>query len=82
MQSTPDTGTKPLLGHRYYRMLNERPNRFMSASVFWTYIEFCRNHWGNAYALIDTNDLARPQLWPLHPERVKVRRFGMNRKGA
>ena len=72
MQSTPDTGTKPLLGHRYYRMLNERPNRFMSASVFWTYIEFCRNHWGNAYALIDTNDPARPQLWPLHPERIKV----------
>lgn len=72
MQSTPDTGTKPLLRHRYYRLLNERPNRFMSASVFWTYVEFCRNHYGNAYALIDTNDPAHPQLWPLHPERIKV----------
>lgn len=72
MQTTPDTGIKPQLGHRYYRMLNERPNRFMSASVFWTYMEFCRNHWGNAYALIDTHDPAHPQLWPLHPEKMKV----------
>ena len=72
MQATQDTGIRPQLGHRYYRMMAERPNRFMSASVFWTYMEFCRNHWGNAYALIDTNDPTKPQLWPLHPERVRV----------
>ena len=72
MQTTPDTGIKPQLGHRYYRMLNERPNRFMSASVFWTYMEFCRNHWGNAYALIDTHDPTHPELWPLHPEKMQV----------
>lgn len=72
LQATQDTGIRPQLGHRYYRMMAERPNRFMSASVFWTYMEFCRNHWGNAYALIDTNDPTKPQLWPLHPERVRV----------
>ncbi len=72
MKTTPDTGIKPQLGHRYYRMLNERPNRFMSASVFWTYMEFCRNHWGNAYALIDTHDPTHPELWPLHPEKMQV----------
>ena len=72
MRTTPDTGINPQLGHRYYRMLNERPNRFMSASVFWTYVEFCRNHWGNAYALIDTSDRDHAQLWPLHPERMRV----------
>ena len=38
MRSTPDTGISPQLKHRYYRMLNERPNRYMSASVFWTYM--------------------------------------------
>ena len=72
MQTTSDTGINPQLGHRYYRMLNERPNRFMSASVFWTYMEFCRQHWGNAYALIDASDPLRPQLWPLEPERMQV----------
>ena len=61
-----------MLQHRYYRMLNERPNRFMSASVFWTYMEYCRNHKGNAYALIDTYDPKHPQLWPLDPDNVQV----------
>lgn len=72
MQATPDTGIRPVMEHRYYRMLNERPNRHMSASVFWTYEEFCRQHWGNAYALIDESDPTHPQLWPLNPDKMKV----------
>ena len=72
MQSTPNSGVTPLRHHRYYRMLNERPNRFMSASVFWTYMEYCRNHYGNAYALIDTHDPEHPQLWPMDPRNMKV----------
>lgn len=72
MQATPNTGIKPQLGHRYYRMLNERPNRYLSASVFWTYMEFSRNHYGNSYALIDTSDPTHPQLWPLHPEKTQI----------
>ena len=72
MQATPSTGVAPVPSHRFYRMLNERPNRFMSASVFWTYIEYCRNHFGNAYALIDTHDPRQPQLWPLDPRSMKV----------
>ena len=72
LQSTPDSGVVPMLAHRYYRMLNQRPNRFMSASVFWTYMEYCRNHYGNAYALIDTRDPKQPQLWPLDPQLMRV----------
>ena len=72
MQSTQENGVVPMREHRYYRTLNERPNRFMSASVFWTYMEYCRNHFGNAYALIDESDPQRPQLWPLDPRNVKV----------
>lgn len=72
MRSTPEAGVIPALEHRYYRMLHERPNRFMSSSVFWTYMEYCRNHFGNAYAVIDTSDLNRPQLWPLDPRCVNV----------
>ena len=72
MQTTSDRGVVPMRSHRYYRMLNERPNRFMSASVFWTYVEYCRNHYGNAYALIDTSNPQRPQLWPLDPRNMRV----------
>lgn len=72
MQATPDRGVTPARGHRYYRTLNERPNRFMSASVFWTYMEYCRNHFGNAYALIDESDPEHPQLWPLDPRSMQV----------
>lgn len=72
MRATPTTGVVPQLGHRYYRMLNVQPNRYMSASVFWVFMEWCRDHYGNAYALIDTRDPERPQLWPLHPEEVQV----------
>lgn len=72
MQATPDRGVTPARGHRYYRTLNERPNRFMSASVFWTYMEYCRNHFGNAYALIDESDREHPQLWPLDPRSMQV----------
>ena len=72
MQSTQDRGVVPMRAHRYYRTLNERPNRFMSASVFWTYMEYCRNHFGNAYALIDERDPQHPQLWPLDPRCMNV----------
>ncbi len=72
MQSTQDHGVVPVRKHRYYRTLNERPNRFMSASVFWTYMEYCRNHFGNAFALIDESNPEQPQLWPLDPCCMRV----------
>jgi HK97 family phage portal protein len=53
-------------------MLNERPNRHMTASVFWSLMELCRNDAGNAYAWIDTRRPERPQLWPLDPYKVRV----------
>lgn len=71
-QTTPDHGVQVVRGHPYYRMLNERPNRFMSASVFWATMELCRNHYGNAYAWIDSRDPAKPQLWPMDPAQVQV----------
>lgn len=71
-QYTEDKGIRVAREHPFYRMLNERPNRYMSASVFWAFEELCRNHFGNAYALIDTSNPNRPQLWPLNPEYVRV----------
>ena len=71
-QVTPQQGVRIAREHRYHRMLTERPNRFMSASVFWSTMELCRNHYGNAYAWIDERDPKQPQLWPMHPDKVRV----------
>lgn len=71
-QFTPEKGIRIAREHRYYRMLNERPNRHMTASVFWSTMEICRNHYGNAYAWIDERNLDKPQLWPIDPRTVQV----------
>lgn len=71
-QATPNRGIHIAREHPYYRMLNERPNRFMTASTFWGTMELCRNHYGNAYAWIDTRNPERPQLWALDPRAVQV----------
>lgn len=71
-QFTEKQGIRTAREHLFYRMLNERPNRFMTASVFWGAMEQCRNHHGNGYAWIDTRDIERPQLWLMNPESVQV----------
>ena len=71
-QYTPEHGIRVAREHPYYRMLNERPNRYMTASVFWSTMEKYRNHNGNGYAWIDTRDPRNPQLWLMHPDKVKV----------
>lgn len=72
MQAQPGKGVRVAREHPYYRMLNERPNRYMTASTFWCLMEMCRNHYGNAYAWIDTRNPRLPQLWPIDPTTVQV----------
>jgi HK97 family phage portal protein len=71
-QYTQGSGIRIAREHRFYRTLNERPNRHMTASTFWSTMELCRLHYGNAYAWIDLRDPSRPQLWPLDPKTVQV----------
>lgn len=71
-QTTPDKGVRIAREHQYYRMLNERPNRYMTATVFWTLMERFRDDRGNAYAWIDSRDPKHSQLWPLDPGSVTV----------
>lgn len=71
-QYTPEHGIRIAREHPYYFMLNERPNRYMTASIFWSTMEMCRNHFGNAYAWIDTADRNHPNLWIMNPESVQV----------
>ena len=39
--------------HPLYNILKNRPNKFMTSSTFWSTVEFNRNHYGNAYCLIE-----------------------------
>ena len=71
-QYTPDKGIRVAREHPFYRMLNERPNRYMTASSFWSTCEQFRDDRGNAYAWIDTRDPKHPQLWHLDPSNVQV----------
>ena len=71
-QYTPDGGIRIAREHPYFRMLNERPNRYMTASSFWGTCEQCRDDRGNAFVWIDTRVPSRPQLWHLDPSSVQV----------
>ena len=71
-QYTPNHGIRIAREHPFYRTLNERPNRQMTASIFWSTMELCRLHYGNSYAWIDYRDPQRPQLWPIDPRKVQV----------
>lgn len=71
-QFTEGQGIRIAREHLFYRMLNERPNRYMTASIFWSTMELCRNHYGNGYAWIDTRNPEKPQLWPMDPRSVRV----------
>ena len=71
-QTTPDKGVRIAREHPYYRALNERPNRYMTATTFWAMIQQCRDDQGNGYAWIDSRDPKHLQLWPLDPRTVQV----------
>ena len=71
-QYTPDHGVRVAREHPYYRMLHEKPNRFMTASVFWGWAEHMRDDQGNSYAWIETPKNGPAQIWPLDPRHVTV----------
>ncbi len=53
-------------------LLKVRPNPYMSPTDFKTLMEFNRNHYGNAYALIETRGNRRMALHVLDPSKVKI----------
>lgn len=54
-------------------ILNVRPNEYQTPSQFFTYLEFCRNHYGNCYAYIQRAPNGELEyLLPLEPRRVQV----------
>lgn len=57
--------------HPLYSVIHDRPNPYMTATTFWGTMEYNRNHYGNAYALI-TGAGSSTQLWILPSDAVTV----------
>ena len=64
-------GVSTMRKHYLYKVLHDRPNPHMTATTFWSTVEYNRNHWGNAYVWIQGagNNL---KLWILPSENVEV----------
>lgn len=57
--------------HPLYSILHDRPNPYMTATSFWSTVEFNRNHYGNAYVWIRGAG-KKMTLWILPSNEVEV----------
>ena len=71
LQYTERNGVENARDNPLYHVLHDRPNPYMTASTFWSTMEFFRNHKGNAYAWIQGAG-NKIQLWILDPDDVEV----------
>ena len=71
-----NNGVKACREHSLYKVLNERPNKYMTSTTFWSTVEYNGNHYGNAYVLINTEkkkgNKVETTLWILPSEDVEV----------
>lgn len=57
----------------FLKVLGVQPNRKQTSVQFFTYMEFCRYHYGNAYAYIKYDSKGEVEgLYPLHPQQVTI----------
>lgn len=71
LRHTDKNGVEAARKHPLYYSLNSRPNPFMTATTFWSTVEFNRNHFGNAYVWIQGAG-ANLKLWILPTTQVTV----------
>ncbi len=64
-------GVETARNHPLYYVLHDRPNPYMTASTFWSTVEYNRNHYGNAYIWIKGAG-ADTTLWILPSSDVTV----------
>lgn len=76
LQYNDKNGVRNARENPYYKLVHDRPNKFMTATNFWSTVEYNRNHYGNAYVLIDTKksgkDKGKTSLWILESKDVEV----------
>lgn len=71
LQHTEKGGVIKAYKHHLYNVLSNKPNPYMTATHFWSTVEYARNHYGNAYVWI-TGAGTSTTLWYLPPESVEV----------
>ena len=64
-------GVETARKHDLYYTLHSRPNPYMTASTFWSTVEYNRNHYGNAYVWIQGAG-RNLKLWILPSTDVEV----------
>ena len=67
-----DSNKERVTGHETARLLSVQPNSIMTPLQFFTTLEYHRNHYGNAYVLIERDRARLKNLHILHPQRVQV----------
>lgn len=71
LQYNDRNGVTSARNNPLYKVLHDRPNPYMTSTVFWSTIEFNRNHYGNAYAWIQGAG-SKIQLWILPSNEVEI----------
>ena len=71
LQYNDRNGTKVSRDHALYSIVGDRPNPYMTATSFWSTVEYNRNHYGNAYVWIQGAG-AGTRLWILPSNTVEV----------
>lgn len=71
LRYTEKNGVVTMRKHYLYKILHDRPNPYMTATSFWSTVEYNRNHWGNAYVWIQGAG-KNMKLWILPSESVEV----------
>lgn len=70
-QQTEKNGVIKAYKHPLYSVVGTRPNPYMTATHFWSTVEFNRNHYGNAYVWI-VGAGSKETLWILPSDCVSV----------
>ena len=71
LRKTEQGGVEKAYKHPLYRILAYRPNPYMTATHFWSTVEYNRNHYGNGYVWI-TGAGSETKLWTLPSPDVQV----------
>ena len=71
LRYTEKNGVVTMRDHYLFKILHDRPNPYMTATSFWSTVEYNRNHYGNAYVWIQGAG-EKMKLWILPSEQVQV----------
>ena len=71
LRYTEQRGVHTMRSDPRYNILGSRPNPYMTATLFWSTVEYNRSYWGNAYVLI-VGAGAKMTLWILPSDKVQI----------